>query len=190
MVAAALIPAAAAVGVGLAWRLPTVAFGALLLLVVSATAIALVGAVTFRAMDHYPGAGRLDTPGDSDVAIDIFTVLTGRRVVIAVLVVVFLAGLVPLAGQIEFERNANTAVQDVLADGASADLELVGVTASRSSMVPGGGRDTVAVTVNRPAAGPPPALADRIERRVERAAGRDVVVTVTFRETQSSARGE
>jgi uncharacterized hydrophobic protein (TIGR00271 family) len=195
MVAAALIPAAAAVGIGLAWGLPSVAFGSLLLLVVNASAIALVGVVTLRAMDYYPSSGYLSSGTEAGADGESgsrgadggrrFRV-TGGRLAVGLLVVVFLLGLVPMAAQVQFERQANAAVQELLTDEYD-DLELVGVTASRASLLPGEARDSVGLTVSRPTGESYPVLADRVDRRVVRATGRPVAVTIVFRDHQSNA---
>lgn len=182
MVAAALIPAAAAVGIGIAWGIPSVALGSLLLLVVNAAAITLLGAVTLRLLDYRPESGQLASTESRD---GVGIVTTGRVALVA-LAVVFLVGLVPMVGQIGFERDANAAVQDVLSDDRYTDLELVGVTATRASGLLGDDRNEVQVVVSRPASARVPDLAARIDRRVERSTGRSVVVTVSFRDRQST----
>jgi uncharacterized membrane protein len=67
MVAAALIPAAATVGIGIAWNLPVVAAGAALLLVSNFAAINVVAPVVLWLLGYLPtGWGRCRCAGTSE----------------------------------------------------------------------------------------------------------------------------
>jgi len=63
MIAAALIPAAATVGIGIAWSAPMVALGAAVLLVVNTAAITLTGIGGLWGLGYRPGG---DSRRDAD----------------------------------------------------------------------------------------------------------------------------
>ncbi|MFB6154730.1 MAG: TIGR00341 family protein [Haloferacaceae archaeon] len=179
-VAAAIVPAAATVGIGLAWGLPAVAFAAAVVLLVNVVSINVAAVGAFRYLGFVPERGPTDaTPEDGGgVAFG----LSAQTVILTVvmLVVTAAAGNV-LVHQISYENQTKTAVQELLDDEHSLDaLELVSV---QSGFVGVGGTETsrsVTVVVRRPADRPYPTLADDVERRIESRTESDVDVTVEF----------
>ncbi|MCT9096941.1 TIGR00341 family protein [Haloarchaeobius sp. HME9146] len=184
MIAAALIPAAAAVGIGLAWGAPSVAIGAFVLLVANAVAVNLSGFAVLWYLGYRP---------------DGWDGLSGRRsareywptfvTLVALLLVVTAAGTV-LTGKAAFDTQTNDAVSETLDRSEYEALELVAVQTEMTGFDhgPTDGARGVTVVVNRPADEQFPDLASTIEAAVERQTGTDVTVSVEFQEVQSSGR--
>ncbi|WP_435064220.1 TIGR00341 family protein [Halobaculum sp. EA56] len=183
MVAAALVPAAAAVGVGVAWGVPAVALGAFLLLVLNVVAIHLSGASVLWYLGYRPE--RATAGGDEAVGP---TPRYASAVAVAlVLLAVFVATGGLVASQIGFERQANDAAGDVLGQDRYAELDLVSLSAEFrvGGPVEAGGDRTVTVVVSRPADRGYPQLSRALSRRIGAATGRSVAVTVEFVEQQT-----
>jgi uncharacterized hydrophobic protein (TIGR00341 family) len=180
MIAAALIPAAAAVGIGIVWGVPAIGMGALILLVVNAASIHVSGVATFWAMGYRPDAW---TEGDllANLSLQDFAPSLAVGVVLAVLFVVA-GGAV--STHIAFERSANLAVENTLDEGRYETLELVGVSAEFNQEYVFDGRQTVTVTVRRPAAEEFPELSRQVRQRIADRTGRNPVVVVEFVEGQ------
>ncbi|MCU4973187.1 TIGR00341 family protein [Halobacteria archaeon AArc-m2/3/4] len=185
MIAVALIPAAAAVGIGLAWSSTGVALGAFALVVVNAVSILLSGLVVFWYLGYRPTDW---TRGDLRAN------LTRRRLQSAVVVTlvagaVLLAGGFVLAQHVAFENEVNDEVRTVLADEDYDDLELVSV---QSEFEDGGlvrEETGVTVVVRRPADVAYPDLAATLEDSLEERTDRPIDVVVEFVE-RSTTEGE
>jgi uncharacterized hydrophobic protein (TIGR00271 family) len=184
MIAAALVPAAAAVGIGLAWGIPAIAGGALLMLLLNAVAIHVSGAAVlwalgYRAVDPRPAG------------------VTPRRVVAvgasAVVLVAVLGGTGAVVGtHVGFEREVNRASADVVAAERYPALELVAVRTEFAVSPPlsGDRSQQVTVVVTRPSDRPYPALSEAIGTAVTAETGREVTVVVEFVDQQTYAPGD
>jgi uncharacterized hydrophobic protein (TIGR00341 family) len=166
-VAAALIPAAATVGIGIAWGEPLVALAAAILLVSNFAAINVVAPGVLWVLDYRP-----EDWGDA----------SRRRyarvgMVVVVLLAVFAGSIALTADQMTFERDASRAVVETLDSDEYAELNLVGVRAT-TPLVDGG--YGVTVVVERPADSPYPGLATAFERAIAERTGRSVPVAVEF----------
>ncbi|EMA59253.1 DUF389 domain-containing protein [Halorubrum lipolyticum] len=175
MIAAALIPAAATVGIGIAWNAPSVAIGALVLLVANLVAINAAGYLTLRAFGYR-------STGDTD-----FSAVRRTAIVVALVAVVVLTGAT-FALQASFENDANGAVNEVLDEEAYEELELVR-TRTDFLFVPGSEPPGVAVVVGRPADQSHPTLAADLGERISETTGRDVAVRVEFVDRQQYETG-
>jgi uncharacterized hydrophobic protein (TIGR00341 family) len=167
MIAAALIPAAAAVGVGIAWGLPVVAAGAALLLASNFAAINVVAPAVLWAVGYRPADW-----GDAPL----------RRyarvgAVVLVLAAAFGGAAAVTTDQMAFDRDANRAVADVLDEEQYEALTLVGV---RSTVPVAGGDYGVTVVVKRPADRTYPGFADGVRVALADRTGRRVPVEVQF----------
>ena len=167
MIAAALIPAAAAVGVGIAWGLPVVAAGAALLLASNFAAINVVSPAVLWALGYRP-ADWGDAPRRRYARVGAVVLVLGAA---------FVGAAALTADQMAFERDANRAVADTLDADRYDDLALVGV---RSTVPLAGGDYGVTVVVERPDDGSYPGLAARIRTGVADRTGRLVAVEVQF----------
>ena len=172
MIAAALIPAAAAVGIGLAWNEPAVAIGASVLLVANLVSINVAGFATLWGLGY--------RSADADTSLD--GRLGPALVALALVAAVFGSGVL-FTAQASFENEVNSAVGDVLDGGAYEELELV-QTRVEFVVVPGSTPPDVRVTVHRPADQPPPQLAADLAAAIEAETDREVNVRVEFVEVQ------
>jgi uncharacterized hydrophobic protein (TIGR00341 family) len=183
MIAAALIPAAAAVGIGIAWNEPTVAVGAAVLLTVNTAAINLTGIGGLWSLGYRPGDdSRRDTerregPGS----------LRAAMAGVLVLALVFAGSGYLTVQHVAFEREATAAVEDVLSDTEYDRLVLVTVETrfGRPSLLDSPGK--VTVVVKRPAGAEFPDLAGSLQRRLENRMDRPIAVEVEFRDTATAS---
>ncbi|WP_267639777.1 TIGR00341 family protein [Haloarchaeobius amylolyticus] len=184
MIAAALIPAAAAVGIGIAWGEPMVAIGAFVLLVANAVAVNLSGFAVLWYLGYRPddweGLSSLRAPRKHWPTFVTLVVL---------LLIVTAAGTV-LAGKASFDTQTNEAVTDVLEKEEYAALELVAVETEMTGLDVAGTDParSVTVVVNRPVDQEFPRLASTFERAIEQQTRTNVSVDVEFNEVQSSER--
>ncbi len=182
MITAALIPAAAAVGLAGAWGIPLFAFGAFLLLLVNVLAINLGAFLTLVAMGYRPTWGIGDRSLRESIPDE------RRTAVYAMLAVVLVAtvGVGVLTGtNVAFTWQVDQEVEATLSEPAYEDLTLRDVQATYGGWTWGRATPEVTVTVSRAADRSYSDLADGIESRVERRTGRDVRVTVEFVETRT-----
>lgn len=209
MIAAAIIPAAAAVGIGIAWGIPSVAVGAGLLLVVNTVVVNLSGVVVLRGLGYRPADGEggrqprdpdagdsHDAPhdGDATVAAGGFGGYVSGRVrsspgtvlAAAALVGILVVAAVPVAAQVGFENDVNSATSVVFDDPAYSDLEVTSVQPEIVTVRQFGDRPEVQIQVTRPEGREYPRLAQRLERAIEDRAGVDVDVIVEFTDRSQS----
>lgn len=180
MIAAALIPAAAAVGIGIVWGVPAIALGALLLLIVNAASIHVSGVGVFWLQGYRPKGW------DSE---DRWSNVSVRALAPSLAVAVVLLALFVVAGgavstHIAFERSANVAVEETLAQDRYEDLELVGVSAGFNPTPMFEERQEVTVTIRRPASESFPEVSNEIQDRLVEETGREPIVRVEFVESQ------
>ena len=181
MVAAALIPTAAAAGVGFAWGQPAVGVGSVVLLTVTVVAVNLGAYLTFEYMGY----------GPDEVNRGVFTTEGLRQtatLAATVLVVVAVVGAVGVGTyqQVTYERSVNAATTEVLQRDTYDRLGVVSITAEYVGVGPLFDPSTVTVTVSRtsdrPYAGLPEALARAIDDRTDER----VAVQVHFRDYERS----
>ncbi len=174
MIAAALIPAAAAVGIGLAWGPPVVAFGAFVLLVVNAVSINAAGSGVLWALGYRPLEGT--------------TVRKAAPTLIAIgiLLISFTGAGVVMGKQMQTENAVNEEIQKTLQQDRYAKLELVKVQVEFDDMGIADGNQHVTVLVSRPTNQPYPKLAKELARAVSKRLGGKTVVEVQFTERQNS----
>ncbi|WP_440988691.1 TIGR00341 family protein [Haloarchaeobius baliensis] len=200
MVAAALIPAAAAVGVGIAWGVPAVALGAFVLLVLNVVSIHVSGVTVLWYLGYrpagWPGDGRAesDDPGTRDLLADGAPSMSRERLLPVAVVAVVLLAVVALCGavvaaHVGFEQSVNQAVGETLEEPGYEELELVVVQTQFDGqpLVSVVDEQQVTVVVTRDADRRYPDLHERLDARVEAQTGRDVSVVVQFVERQSAS---
>jgi uncharacterized hydrophobic protein (TIGR00271 family) len=179
-IAAAVVPAAAAVGVGLVWAVPVVAVGAATLLLVNTVSILLSAAATLWYLGYRPEGWEASDP---------FARLTRAETIRLVLTVVVLLGAfaVPAVAMVEhvsLETTANEVVQETLDRPTYRELSLLSVRAEFQVLGRPTGPTEVNVVVSRPADSAYPDLATTIGERVAERTRGDVSVTVEFVERQ------
>lgn len=185
MIAAALIPAAAAVGIGLAWGLPSVAIGALVLLVVNAVAVNLAGFLVlwyfgYRPIDWEDDVG----DGSTSTLRQYAPTIVGLVVLVSTFAVA--GGLV--ATEISFTNDVNTAVEDVMENDRYSELELTQVQTEVQLAQYVGETPQITIVLSRPAGEAYPGLADTFQERIERETNEQVNVQVEFNDVQKAER--
>jgi uncharacterized hydrophobic protein (TIGR00341 family) len=180
MIAAALIPTAAATGIGIAWGEAVVAAGALLLLVVSIVGVNAGGA----AMLFYLGY----RPDDVDESVFTFEGPWQAAVVVGTLLLV--VGVVGVTGvgfaqQHAFEQSVNGAISDVLADEEYDALAVRSTTIEYTAPLVSD-RTVITITLTRTSDESFPDLPDALADAVSERSGRDVLVQVQYVDFQRS----
>ncbi|MFC5367626.1 TIGR00341 family protein [Salinirubrum litoreum] len=182
MIAAALIPAAAAVGIGVVWTAPTIAFGAFVLLVVNVASIHVSSVAVFWYLGYRPDQW---VPDDlrANASLRRFgpSLAVGGVLLVSVVLV---GGLV--STHVTFEQSANAAVEETLAQEQYEDLELVRVQSAFNPGPLSGQPQEVTVTVRGPVGQTFPEVSDRIRDRLIAETDREPVVRVEFVTSQRS----
>jgi uncharacterized hydrophobic protein (TIGR00341 family) len=185
MIAAALIPSAAAAGLGIAWASPLLATGAFLLLLVNILAINVGVFVTLRVMGYVPdwreeGRSLRGSLPDSNRVAVYGTLLV---LLVATLATGYLTG-----ASVAFARSVNQEVEATFEQPEYANLSLSGVQVGYVGTSLEHEPTSVTVVAGRTSNHSYPDIAGRLERQIERATGRNVAVTVEFTESRSSNR--
>ncbi len=190
MIAAALIPPVAAVGIGIAWWRPTIALAASVLVLVNVLSINLSAIVTLQYMGYRPKSWFQVERTQTEMVRRIGVLVVGIA-----LLSIFLGGVTYSSYQsAQFEEQTNDAVESVLNDSQYRQAEKIDLQVQYRGGLPMGNSayarslpfrqpDRVVVTVGRPADGRYPLLADRLHDRIERRTGQDVAVQVRYVET-------
>jgi uncharacterized membrane protein len=182
MIAAALIPAAAAIGLAIAWTAPLFGLGALLLLLVNVLAINIGAFVTLLGMGYRPawqsgGSFRQSVPSEH------------RTFVYAAFVLILVSAVATgylTATSVAFSQQVNQEVEATLSNPAYANLSLTGVQVGYGGRSWESSSTNVTVQVSRPSNREFPDIGPRIERQIEQRTGQDVRVTVKFTESQTA----
>ena len=216
MIAAALVPAAASAGIGLAWNQPILAVGALLLLVLNLAGIDLAGVAMLRYLGYGTGEKQVTvetalleseangastndskqdsseqhSDGGSDSSQNPFLPGISSRttlIVAAVVVAVVVLGVgAATVQQIGFERAVNQEVDATITEPAYDSLQLAEIRYQYSHPLLALDPATVTVTFTRTDEREYPALSARLDERITRRTGEQVVVRVRFVDYQVS----
>lgn len=172
MIAAALVPTAAATGIAIAWRDPLVALGTVLLLAVTIIVINLAATAVLFGLGYRP-EGRLlgSTPS-------VRTVLA-----VAALVALVVVTGAATAQQVAYDRAVNGAVHAELDDHDT--VEAITVRSEYSDLSPVTDPETVTVVASADGQ-PPDDLAEGIETRIEERTDRSVTVRVRFQQYRTA----
>ncbi|WP_122090330.1 DUF389 domain-containing protein [Halalkalicoccus subterraneus] len=176
MIAAALIPTAAATGIAIAWRDPVIAAGTALLLVITLVAINLAGMVVLLVLGYRPARSLLEGSW------------TSAKTLLAIVLLVSVIGLagVATAGQMGHERTVNQAVHAEL--GEYENVTAVTVRSEYGDLSALTGPETVTVVASYDGEGDPPGgVATGIETRLDDRTDRPVTVRVRFQEYQTAS---
>lgn len=179
MVAAALVPAAAATGVALAWGYPVIALGSAMLVLATVAAINLAIFVTLLVVGYRPSSDLFDLPSRRARA---------RVAATALLLGAVLVGTgAATAGQVAFERDVNRVVDDVVSEAEYESVSTVAVRAEYVDYSPFTGPEAVVVEVGRTTDAAYPELPDRIADRITAETGRETEVQIEFQDRQESS---
>jgi uncharacterized hydrophobic protein (TIGR00271 family) len=174
MIAAALIPAAATVGIGVTWGYPLLALGTLLLLVATVLAINAGVLTVLWGLGYRPTASNPSVIPDSAPA----------RNILVVLLVVFSVVGAPVGAvtyqHVTFEREVNATVHDVLDQSKYSGVKVVGIQPQYGGYDPFSARKSVTIDLSHPTGKSYEGLSAELERRLSRATGHDVAVRLQF----------
>jgi len=174
MIAVALVPPAATVGIALAWQLPWVGLGAGVLALVNWLSINLAALTMLWYRGYRPSQWFRLSEARSATLKRIATLVAA----IAVLSV-FLGGVTLASFQSSaFEEQVRDEADGVVSEAPYEDLRVLGVEVEYGDRVPFRSVERVVVTVGRPTDQAYPDVADRLHDRIESATGRDVLVEV------------
>ncbi|QLH79079.1 TIGR00341 family protein [Halosimplex rubrum] len=181
MVAAALVPTAAVVGIGVAWGAASVALGALVLLGLTIVAVNAGAYLMLRYLGYRPeeaGGSFIDLESTAEKARFAATVLAVAAVVAVV--------LVGSAQHVRFEYAVTQATSDVISDEEYGPLSLRGVTVQYAGASPVRNPTTVSVSLTRRSDESYPSLPNELARQISDRTGEDVTVLVTYTDYEIS----
>jgi len=181
MIAAALIPTAAASGIGFAWGRPVIGVGALLLLLVTIIAVNLGAVLMFKYLGYAPDS--VDTPFFAVDTLREAAVVAGTIALIAVVVVGVGVGSYQ---QFAFEQSVNSATTDVLERQPYGELDVVALSSEYVGIGPVFGPSTVSVTLSRASDRQYGGLPSELHRAIRNRTGEDVTVTVQYQDYDRS----
>lgn len=177
MIAAALIPPAAAAGIAIAWGDPGAAFGSTVLVFVNVLSVNFAGLLTLWYAGYRPGAWFQIEEAEKSVFKQVLTFG-----VMVVLLSAFLLGATATTYQTAvLEEDARASVEEVLDEPAYAELEALDVEVVLGDGIPYQEPERVVVTVGHPAGEQYPGLASTVYERLEDHTGEaDLAVEVQF----------
>ncbi|HET7323807.1 MAG TPA: TIGR00341 family protein [Halococcus sp.] len=181
-VAAAIVPAAATAGIALVWGNPSLALGALALLLANVILINLTAFVALWALDY-----RSFIFGDviDNLSFDFSTVL--YVAVAVVLVAILIITVFSMYQYFTLSRTVNQNVNEVFTEPEYDQLELGQVNVAYGTGSLFGASGSVTVVVGRPADENYPRLSETIQRRINAVTNQPVTVEVRFVEYQRTA---
>jgi uncharacterized hydrophobic protein (TIGR00341 family) len=185
MIAVALIPPAATVGIGIAWGAPLVTLGSGVLMLVNVLSINLAALVVLWYSGYRPEHWFRE--GDARTA-------TAKRVAVLVVAIVVLSAF--LGGVTYDSYTTATTAEDISVDAEATvaafdstvdyDVALLDVRVEHTNTVLFREPRTVVVLVGVPPGRSVTGLAGRIDERVDEAAGRDVHTQVQYVTTEEA----
>jgi uncharacterized hydrophobic protein (TIGR00341 family) len=194
MIAVALIPPAATVGIGLAWGQPLVSLGSGVLVLVNVLSINLVAIIVLWVIGYRPQDSLQLEAARAKIRQRI------RTLALALIVLsVFLGGVTYLTYQsAQFEQQTENEIRDILDEQPYQQLGLLDSSVGSSETaiafdeagLAAGGPINVSVSVDRPAGTEHPEFAAVLDRRLTRSTGRNVTVEVRFVDADRSGSVE
>ncbi|WP_115862559.1 TIGR00341 family protein [Halorussus litoreus] len=181
MIAAALVPPAAAVGVAVAWGEPMAAVSSLVLVLVNLLSINLSGLAVLWYLGYQPKSWFQLNETRS-------TLIKRAGVLLLAIAVlsVFLGGVTYTTVQnATFQNQAEQDVKSLLGTGEYENAVLFDMAFEQRGTLPFDQSDRVVVTVGRPPGAEYSGLADRVSERVNRNADGAVSVQVRFVEYET-----
>lgn len=181
MIAAALIPTAAASGIGLAWGEFVVGVGSLVLLVATIIAVNVGGVLMLWYLGYRPDEvdqGFFEVSAAREAAVFAGTAL----VAVAIVVAVALGGY----QQFTFDRSVNSAATDVLDQGEYEGLEVTAVTTQYVGAGPFSDPVDVTITLSRSTDRQYATLPNDFDREITERTGRNVNVRVEYQDFDES----
>ena len=176
MIAVALIPPAATMGIGIAYGLPVVALSSGVLTLVNVLSINLAALVVFWYAGYRPQNFLRREEAYSKTVKRVGVLIAA----IAVLSLFLGAVTIDSISSAESEREIRGNIDSLLQEPAYEDVVLLDVSVQQSDRVIFSEPERVTVTVGIPPGMDPPNIADRLDDRIDRSVDTDVSVEVRF----------
>ncbi|MFB6113945.1 MAG: TIGR00341 family protein [Halodesulfurarchaeum sp.] len=183
MIAAALIPPTAVIGIGIAWTMPQAVLGSSVLVLVNVLSINLAALAVLWYQGYRPSewfhleearSGTLKRIGALVLAILVLSAFLG-------------ATTYSTYQTATFENDARNAVEDVLSTSQYEDLRLIETQFAYEETVPFRRADLVVIRLGLPpGTGPPEQLPERIATAIESETGRSVEVQIRYVTVQTT----
>jgi uncharacterized hydrophobic protein (TIGR00341 family) len=182
MIAAALVPPTAVIGIGVAWGLPRVVLGSSVLVLVNFAGINLAALAGLWYTGYRPTSWVRHREARSA------TLTRVGALVVAIGVLSLFLGAVTFSSiqAATFQQAVQDEVGVAVEDGEYGDLVLLDTQIEYGQSLVLQQPDRVVVTLGRPAGAEYPGLAAAIADRIERRTDRDVTVQIRFVEIQSA----
>ncbi len=162
MIAAALVPPIAVVGIGVAWGMPMTVLSSSVLVLVNVLSINLAALAVFWYKGYRP-----ENWFEQDAARSATLKRVGTLVVVIALLSVFLAGVTYSTYEnAQYRNDIRSQVDAVVGEGEYERLEVVDTQVEYDTSVPFRRPERVVVTVGRPEGVDSPNLADRLSQRI------------------------
>ncbi|NHN61120.1 MULTISPECIES: TIGR00341 family protein [Halorussus] len=176
MIAAALVPPAAAVGIAIAWWQPMAAVSSFVLVLVNILSINLAGLAVLWYLDYGP-----KNLFEHDQTRSALFKRAGVLVAAIGLLSLFLGGVTfATIQEAQFQNQVRQEAGDVLDGGAYDEARLFDMEFRGSGSLPFDQSQRVVVTVGRPPDTAYPDLAETLTRRINRNSGHRVAVQVRY----------
>jgi uncharacterized hydrophobic protein (TIGR00341 family) len=176
MIAAALVPPAAAVGIAIAWQQPLAALSSLVLVLVNILSINLAGLAVLWYLDYGPKSWF-----ELNHTRSVMVKRAGILVVAIAFLSLFLGGVTYTTIQnATFQNQVQEEVDAVLGEQSYEKAKVFDIAFEQARALPFDQTQMVVVTVGRPPGEEYPGLADRLERRISQNTDHEVVVQVRF----------
>jgi len=176
MIAAALIPPAAAAGIAFAFGEPTAAIGSTVLVFVNVLSVNLAGLVTLWYTGYRPEDLLERKPTQRRVRKQVLSL-----VLVVLVFSAFLGGITYSSQQVtSFETDATDEVETVLEQEAYDELHLIDLEVELDDDYPFRSPERVVITVGGPPAGDFPELPHTFENRINDHATEPVVIEVRY----------
>ncbi|WP_227380564.1 TIGR00341 family protein [Haladaptatus halobius] len=182
MIAAALIPPIALVGIGIAWGLPVVVFGSSILVLVNVLSINLAALLVLWYQGYRPEQWFKRSEAQYETIKHILILFLG----IVILSVVLANVTYSTAQSAQFEQKANAEITALLHSPEHKQLTLLNMQVEYGGKFPFQHANRIIVTVGHPPGTSYPNLATQIDRRVSNATGQDIAVQVRFVEIDNT----
>jgi uncharacterized hydrophobic protein (TIGR00341 family) len=183
MIAVALIPPAATVGIGLAWGQPLVSLSSAVLVLVNVLSINLAALVVLRYKGYQPEQWFFESDARRDTFVRGAILLVAIAALSTFLIGVTVDSFQRATTEEQIQTDTADAVEQFEAE-TGQDLELLGVQVEYASVVPFEQPEQVVVTVGHPPGESVSGLAPELGEQIRATAGNDVEIDIRYVATE------
>ena len=187
MIAAALIPPVAAVGIGIAWGLPDIVLGAGVLVLVNLFSINLAALAVLWYMGYRPEQWYKEDEARTKTLRRMGTLVVGLLLLSGFLAGITVSSYQTATSDQVIRDQVNSVIDD---DEEYANLTLIEVQIQRTGSTFGAKPNQVLITIGHPTDEQHPGLAGKIRESVRNETGNNVSVQVQFVAVQNAGGSE